>query len=158
MSIEVVIGDLSDTLRSIQDQDLDPEPDPGKPRVTVKPFDPTSSSDLWAVAGAGTDPVPSPDGMAEPSFEDSEAGADPAGEPAAEEPPEATGPFDQEQDEPVATSHDLGLAEPQDPVPAPAQEVSDDPAAHADPDDPEHWKFLRPADIDWRDLPSAQAS
>ena len=24
--------------------------------------------------------------------------------------------------------------------------------------DPEHWKFLRPADIDWRDLPSAQAS
>jgi hypothetical protein len=160
VAIEVVIGDLSDTLRSMR-EDRGPDSDPGRPRVTVRAFDPPIRSEGdWDVASAHTEVDGS---AAQPHVEPP---SEPAGEHAEGPPVDAPiAGAEREEEDPVASVVDL----PQEHAPGPAPEgvaesqpepgpEAEDPLSALDPDDPERWKFLRPADIDWRDLPSAQAS
>jgi hypothetical protein len=134
VSIEVVIGDLSETLRAIQEHRApgpDGDPDPNRPRVTVRAFEPAPSSGDWDVAAAYAEsngPAAEPTGEASPA---------PSAETASPGPEEAEAPVHEH------------VAEPDEGATADPVELSDH---------PDHWKFLRPADIDWRDLPSAQAS
>lgn len=121
VAIEVVIGDLSETLRAIQDNrapDPDGDHDPNRPRVTVRAFEPAPPTGDWDIAAAYAEP-------------NGPAAAEPAGEASP------------------APSLDEHAAEGDGSATADQLDYSDH---------PDHWKFLRPADIDWRDLPSAQAS
>ncbi len=128
VAIEVVIGDLSETLQAIQAAGApgpERDPDPDRPRVTVRAFEPPAQTGDWDIAAAYAEPTAP---AAEPAAEPSSAGS-------ASSPQEDAQTF---MDEPDAESDDD----------APTDAL----------DHPDHWKFLRPADIDWRDLPSAQAS